>query len=92
MKKEQKNVSTTASDVPNSNKIDFKSLKEVIGILEQPKISDEEINSMIATLANMRGAGTFVSKYLPKDMVIIGIGDKNINPILSVEPKVQINS
>jgi len=62
---------TFSSTKPN---IDPASIEEAIKILENQKNnpSYEELYKMIATLASMRGIKTMTSKYLPKDMLVIG--------------------
>lgn len=55
--------------------INMASIEEAIKILEKPKMSEEEIYSVIATLSSLMNAKTFASKFVPKGTVIIGIGD-----------------
>lgn len=83
MNKKSDSTSTNNPTPP----INIKTLEEAIEILNKPKMSDDEINSMIATLADLRGAETIISEFMPKDMVVIGTGDmssKKLFPDLKI--------
>lgn len=67
---------TTNTTHTNDNYISPKSFEDAKKIIESiPKIKDDEVNALIATLGNYAGKQTFISKVLPKNMILIGTGD-----------------
>lgn len=69
--------------------IDPLTLELAIQLLKKPKKSNAEIYQLIATFAGMLEAKTFTNSFIPEDMIVIGIGPKHSDMILSSKSQIK---